>query len=384
MQKALSFFLSITVILFHTLLMPDLESALTKQDSNNITKSPCLHPLHNSFISYKEQILQLQKGGNFKDDELPKDIKAAFVIGRFAKKTLARMKLSKKVGRSIAHESSHPEVDVKGYEFLPSELDRSGLPTDGAILKYVQQEYFDNEPTKVIACKRQATGMLSKKIYCITCNDIPVFYAKISYNFFHNDIQDFPALNLAKLQKGPLGRIGLDTFKDDAGNLIRPKDLPKMTWLEEIIAYFNPMAKTYEYIEFSHAAKGTIFDQCEKKQLDDSVIRKMIRQMLQLHKTFVEYDHTGKPSSMVLHGDLHGRNFAIDSQGRITFIDCEGMKIDKDYRYNKDFINFMEMLRLDFGIEIDSMVLKIADELHFTQQDKKACRIDESLNKCNV
>jgi hypothetical protein len=250
--------------------------------------------------------------------------------GRLAQKT-ERIDRAKKE-RNERNKIDKVSISEIKIEEVKLALDQDGYPTTEALKQLLHNEYFLEIPTNELTIKSVPIGRSksSKKIYCASIKNKPIFFLKIS-----KDIESH--IRLASIQQGSIGRLRIKARYTDENILIHNKNLPILTWIEKLFVYTNPQEKK-QTIEMAHAAKGkSVNEILETESLPSKIkcVKAVGKALGFFQQAFMNYTNLPGPDESptdcswltICHGDLHSNNvFFDDINSQVYFIDNESME----------------------------------------------------------
>ena len=287
----------------------------------------------------------------------------------------------KNLRTDAARNASIPEIETQHVNLV---CGNDGYPTLDAIKELMHKQYFtsidSNTLTVSLVNIGNNNGNSSQIIYCVSIKNNPIFFLKIS-NLNKADAK----MRLESIQKGRIGRIGIEARYADTKLKIPKEKLPVLTWVEKFFIYKNSRGQD-AIIEVTHAAHGKSLNSIlasENDKLQLQAMQSIGNALGNFQQAFMDYNNSDDAQqwTTVSHGDLNGGNIFFDAtKQKVYFIDNETMEDNFNISVDVYCIVYITLL-LDTAQhnQINNMVTFIKSYIETFPPAKR-----KSLEKCLI
>ncbi len=235
-----------------------------------------------------------------------------------------KQRVARKIIKNKTSKISKPEIKIENISF--ESFTDKGYPTIQEIKNLIIEQYFPNKNPRDITVTIVKGGANTNIIYCLSYQNKPVFFLKISDK--GNSSQ-----RLIDMQQNFIGKIGMQSRYESALTSNLQKNLPIVTWMEKLYTY-KDQGGNNRTIEIMHAAKGesmkniiwTIPHTTTSQLIACSSAGKALGSFQQFFMNYVD-SHDPETWQTVIHGDFNRGNIFFDaSMSQVYFIDNETMR----------------------------------------------------------
>jgi len=232
------------------------------------------------------------------------------------------------------------------------QCDIYGNPTEESIKRVVIDELFLERPelfgslekeakylqrkgkllTDLVVETPETTGTNSQKIYSVRINNEPKNDPNKNIVFLKISTRGGSAQRLIDAQQGFMRKLNNAKYADTKRK-IPQKDLPIITWVEQVYTYKNSSTDQDNFIEVTHAAQGKSISEISRTDIGSlpEAAQALGRALGSFQQAFMVYEDPNSPETWTTagHMDLNGENAFFDKKtSRIYFIDNESMEAD--------------------------------------------------------
>ncbi|MDP3788724.1 MAG: hypothetical protein Q8Q60_05420 [Candidatus Chromulinivorax sp.] len=234
------------------------------------------------------------------------------------------------------------KIDIENIQIT---CDKQGYPTINAIKELMKKDFPSLKHNELIITIIN-NGGISEKIYCMSINNTPIFFLKISTNFYQEAIQK----KLQTIQTSHIVRTSIIKKYDKFFSRDIYNKLPIIVLMEKFYVYTKPSGSQC-IMELMHAAKGQQISYILKHENLQSQAKCMDAvgtTLGALQQVFMNYNDSDNPDDWrtVAHNDFHTANIFYDTtKDRVYLIDNERMNDNQSIKTDwEEMLKTLNML----------------------------------------